>query len=350
MSMSDKEKEFITYTPARIQMEQAAADTVRQTYFKRLFLLPLFVMLLFLGGLAYLKGLAAPPDDFPVAVPIVVESGAGVRDITDQLQRDRIIKSSGLLYYTLKFFYDTTKLKASTYVFEEPISTFAVADRLIKGEFGNDLVKITLIEGQRARAVADKAAEILPAFNKPRFIVEAEKHEGKLYPDTYKVPKTFTDVELLDLMRQTFEEKVARPYRSEIAKHKLNLDEIVILASILEREANSEESMKMVSGILQNRLAIGMPLQADASLEYVLDKELAALTAEDLKEVDSPYNTYLYPGLPPTAIGNPGQTAILAVLRPTESDYLYYLTDREGNFHYAKTYAEHLKNINRYLR
>ena len=111
--------------------------------------------------------------------------------------------------------------------------------------------------------------------------------------------------------------------------------EIITLASILEREANSAESMRMISGILQNRLEINMPLQVDASIEYDLDKPLHELTPTDLKERDTPYNTYLYSGLPPTPIGNPGQTAIEATLNPTESDYLFYVTDDESNFHYA---------------
>jgi len=124
---------------------------------------------------------------------------------------------------------------------------------------------------------------------------------------------------------------------------------VINMASLLEREANTEESMKMVSGILQNRLAEGMRLQADASLEYVLNRPLGTLTAEDL-EIDSPYNTYRYDGLPPTPIGNPGLTSIMAVLEPTPSDYFYYLTDEDGEFHYAKTFDEHRANIKRYLR
>jgi UPF0755 protein len=131
--------------------------------------------------------------------------------------------------------------------------------------------------------------------------------------------------------------------------HSLSYDEILVLASILEREANSEASMKIVSGILQRRLAEGMPLQADASIEYVLNKPLKELTPDDLK-IDSPYNTYTNRGLPPTPIGNPGRTAILAVLEPTDTEYIFYITDEEGEFHYAKTYDEHLDNIERYLR
>ena len=149
-------------------------------------------------------------------------------------------------------------------------------------------------------------------------------------------------------MLSTYEEKQAA--RADmIAAHPLSEYEILILASIIEREARSEESMRIVSGILQNRLAIGMALQADASIEYVLNKPLNELVPEDL-EIDTPYNTYLYPGLPPTPIGNPGLMAIDAVLTPIESDYFYYITDDSGEFHYAETYDAHRRNIAEYLR
>jgi UPF0755 protein len=107
--------------------------------------------------------------------------------------------------------------------------------------------------------------------------------------------------------------------------------------------------MKMVSGILQNRLSIGMALQTDASIEYVLDKPLSELSAEDL-DLDTPYNTYMYPGLVPTPIGNPGLLAIDAVLNPTPSDFFYYITGNDGNFYYAETFEEHKQNIYKYLQ
>jgi UPF0755 protein len=110
----------------------------------------------------------------------------------------------------------------------------------------------------------------------------------------------------------------------------------------------------MVSGIFQNRLAIGMALQADASIEYTLDVPLNELKegelAQNLRELDSPYNTYKNAGLPPTPISNPGLTAIKAVLEPIPSEYFYYLTDAEGNFYYAKTLKEHNDNIANYLQ
>ena len=162
------------------------------------------------------------------------------------------------------------------------------------------------------------------------------------------MPKDYTALELFTLMRSTFDAKIA-PLDTEIQNHSLSLDEIIILASILEREANSLDSKRIVSGILQTRLDIGMALQVDASMEYVLQKPLSLLTAEDL-DTDSPYNTYLYPDLPPTPIGNPGLEAIEAVLNPEPSDYLFYITGDDGNFYYARDFEEHKINIARHLR
>jgi len=139
------------------------------------------------------------------------------------------------------------------------------------------------------------------------------------------------------------------PLRDQIASSSLTEEQVIIMASVIEREANSPESMGYVAGILQNRLAIGMYLQVDASIEYILNKTLAELVPEDLK-IDSPYNTYTNPGLPPTPIGNPGMTSILAVLNPTPSNYLFYITGNDGTFYYARTFDEHRVNIARYLR
>ena len=134
-----------------------------------------------------------------------------------------------------------------------------------------------------------------------------------------------------------------------VASTTLSNNNVLTLASLLEREANSEESMRIVSGILQNRLKIKMPLQVDASIEYILDKPLKELTPEDL-DIDSLYNTYKHTGLPPSPIGNPGLLAIDAVLHPKISKNLFYITGKNGEFHYASTFAEHQRNIAKYLR
>jgi UPF0755 protein len=188
----------------------------------------------------------------------------------------------------------------------------------------------------------------LPSFDEQTFLELTKNNEGYLFPETYFVPEDFTAEEFVNLLTETYASAL-RPYKDAIASSTLSEFEVLTLASILEREANDETSMRMVSGILQNRLDIGMALQADATIGYVLDKPITELSPEDL-EIDSPYNTYMNTGLTPTPIGNPGIQAIEAVLYPTKNEYLYYITGTDGTFHYAETFEEHKTNIEKYLR
>jgi UPF0755 protein len=295
-----------------------------------------------------LNELNEPPPNFPSNQPVTIQQGSDIRTITSTMEEVGVIKSKEILYYSLVLFHDPSTIKASTYIFEEPITTLEVAKKLTEGDFDTDLIRLTHFEGERVSKLAERAAEVLPDFSADKFIELAEPLEGKLFPETYFIPDSFTHEDLLKLLTDTFDTEIEK--RSEqIQSHSLSLDEIVILASIIEREANTEESKKIVSSVLQNRIEIGMALQADASIEYILDKPLSELTPEDLK-IDSQYNTYLYRDLPPTPIGNPGAEAIDAVLNPTESEYFYYITDNDGVFHYAETYRQHLINIEKFLR
>jgi UPF0755 protein len=287
-------------------------------------------------------------ESFTAPVSVEIEPGTSVKAITKRLEEASVVRSGALLYFVITLFYDPTDIKASRYVFTEPLKATDAAKRLVAGDFDSDLVRFTHIEGERVTELAELAQAQLTNFDKAAFIERALPLEGTLYPETYYIPKDFSADELIDLMVQTFTEKTA-PIQQALTAHPLGVDGVLVLASILEREANSPESMKMVSGILQGRMKAGMPLQADASVEYILNKPLKELTAEDLK-VDSPYNTYLNRGLPPTPIGNPGLDAITAVLEPITSDYVFYITDNEGTFHYARTYDEHLDNVELYLR
>lgn len=289
-----------------------------------------------------------PPTTNTTPTTVTIESGMNVREITETLQASNIVRSDAFLYFLLVSFFEPTDIKASTYVFSEPVTALTVARRLTEGDFSSDLIKFTHFEGETAEHIAEQASTVLVDFDRALFLNRALPNEGKLFPDTYHIPPTYTAEQLVDLMLETYTKTIAT-YQPAITESSLTEAQVIILASIIEREANTPESMKLVSGVLQNRLEIGMPLQADASIEYILDKPLAELTPEDL-EVDSPYNTYLNPGLPPTPIGNPGRVAIEAVLYPTDSAYFYYLTDDEGNFHFAESYDEHLNNIERYLR
>ncbi len=293
----------------------------------------------------YLK---AAPADFPVDEVVAVPAGSTVQDIAKLMKANNFIKSELFFFAYFKFFQEPVSLKASDYSFTKPLKVDELIAVLAVGDYSMDLIKFTHIEGERVESVAKAASAVLPDFDENKFLDMAKSHEGKLFPETYFIPSNFSEEQLLELLLKTFQEKT-ESYEEQISAHDLSLDEIIILASILEREANTKESKQMVAGILDNRLSIGMPLQVDASIEYVLDKPLSELTPEDLK-IESPYNTYLNTGLPPTPIGNPGLEAIEAIISPTVSDYLFYITGNDGNFYYAKNFDEHRLNIARYLR
>lgn len=301
-----------------------------------------------LAMITYVYYLNQAPKFESSSISVNIESGTSIRAITDKLESAGVVRSGTVLYFVILLSYEPSDIKASRYIFDKPLTTVAVAKRLVEGDFNSDLVKFTHREGERATHIAEDASKILSNFDKEAFLARAVPLEGKLYPETYFVPKDFSADELIDLMLKTFDEETAA-LQEKMNANGLSYDQVLVLASILEREANSPESMGMVSGILQGRMSIGMPLQADASVEYILDKPLKELTPEDLK-VDSPYNTYTNRGLPPTPIGNPGIDAIKAALEPTKSDYVFYITDNDGVFHYAKTYDEHKVNIEKYLR
>jgi len=293
-----------------------------------------------------------PPSDFTPRV-IVIEPGESVMAIAIKLADANVVQSEHLLFAIIRYWYDPTQIKASTYQFNEPLDAFAVAEKLIEGEFNNDLIAVTFIEGESVASFGRRAAEMLESFDQTEYDKLTSNLEGELFPDTYRVPPDFSTKQLVELLHETHNNVVAK-YSNQIASSPLSYNEVAILASILEREANTPESMRTVAGIFFNRLAIGMPLQADATIEYALETPLGELPpgqlATELRELDSPYNTYLYPGLPPTPIGNPGEVAIAAVVNPIPSDYFYYITGNDGEFHYAETYDQHLINIERHLR
>jgi UPF0755 protein len=288
------------------------------------------------------------PATFPIGTPVTIEEGASISEIVNTLRDNGVVRSPFLLYTIILTKYAPKDIKASQYVFDKPYNVFEVADKLATGDFTSNLVRLTHREGERVTELAAAVHAALPTISEEAFVAAALPYEGTLFPETYFLPPHFTAEDVVKTLHDKYEEFVI-PKRGTIAASGLTEDEVIVLASIIEREANDPESMGMVSGILQNRLRDGMPLQADASIEYVLDKPLEELTPEDLK-VDSPYNTYLNKGLPPTAIGNPGAVAIDAVLEPTPSDYYFYITGNDGVFYYATNYTDHKRNIARYLR
>lgn len=327
--------------------------TRRQLAKRILFSAGLFLLASMLVLALYLQTLLKAPKHFTQAKSFEVVSGMSVQDIALAAQEQGIVRSNLLLYTILTYSYDPTNIYAGTYVFEQPTGVFGVAQKLANKDIENQLVSVTIPEGVRLRDTATIAARVLPEFDTNEYLIGTHELEGKMFPETYFVPETFTAQNLIDLQQSTYEENVA-PLREAIESSNFTEREVIILASILEREANDEASMRMVSGIFQNRLEIDMPLQADATIEYALDTPLNELPpgqlASELRQKDSLYNTYLNKGLTPTPIGNPGLMAIEAVLNPTPSSYLFYITGNDGEFYYAETLQGHNRNISQYLQ
>ena len=313
-----------------------------------LFIALITFILCVIGLLGYTYWLTTPPASFTPQATLTVTSGSSLAAITHEAAKAGIVRSPKLLYIIMRITHDHQAIYAGTYKFDHSTSVFGVAQKLASQQVETPLVKITIPEGLRAREIADLVHKQIPNFSTSTYVTLASTSEGYLFPDTYLVPTDFTPAALLKLQKENLTKHLA-PLQPAIASSSLSEQQILTLASLLEREADDETSMKLVSGILQNRLKRNMPLQVDASIEYVLKKPLTKLTPKDLK-IDSPYNTYLHRGLPPTPIDNPVMMAINAVVHPTPSPYLYYLTGTDGTFHYAKTLAQHKQNVARYLR
>ena len=173
--------------------------------------------------------------------------------------------------------------------------------------------------------------------------------EGYLFPDTYRIFKNSDSYDIIRKMLANFNAKLTPELRQEIVKQKKSFFEVLTLASIIEKEVSEPEDMKMVADIFYKRLKAGIALQSDATVNYATGKSLIQPTYQDLS-VNSLYNTYKYPGLPPGPISNPGINALKAAIYPTPNPYYYFLTSKDQQVIYSKTYEEHLANKNKYLK
>ena len=284
------------------------------------------------------------PSDFPVGTTITIQNGASISGTAAMLQQDHVIVSPLVFRYYLR----GKTILAGDYLLDEHESVFRIADRLVAGDFRVPSAKILITEGENIFDIAAEISANIPSFEKKAFIELAAAQEGYLFPDTYFFMHTVTPEDVVKTMSDNFKLKTIS-LAEKISKSGHSESEIVTMASIIEREAVTPKDRRMVSGILWRRISIGMRLQADATFGYINGKGSASLTMADLK-IDSPYNTYVYKGLPPGPISNPGLDAIIAAIEPTKSSYLYYLSDKNGVMHYAKTFDEHIANKSKYLK
>jgi UPF0755 protein len=206
---------------------------------------------------------------------------------------------------------------------------------------------VRIPEGATRVEIAQIMERKFGRFKMAEFMQITKKKEGYLFPDTYFFLPNVEAPEVAKVLEDNFYAHLHEIY-DEVVLFEKPLDEIVIMASLLEKEAYDLETMRMISGILWKRLEIDMPLQVDAVFLYINGKNTYELTLDDLATT-SPYNTYKHKGLPPGAIANPGLDAILAAVTPPETDFLFYLSDREGNTYYSRTFEQHKIYKDRYV-
>lgn len=297
---------------------------------------------------AIFVSLSIAPRDFPVRKIVSVKSGQYLSTIATNLEKEKIIKSQFLLKIFVVFFSGHRQALAGDYLFDKPQSVIRIAYRLVNGEQGLTKYKVTIMEGMTVKQIANAINKSIPAFDSETFLVLAKPYEGFLFPDSYFFYESVSPDSVVEQLRGTFQQKIKTQLLSMQAFNK-PLEDVIIMASIVEKEANKMEDRKIIAGILWKRIEIGMPLQVDAPFYYTLGKDSASLTKSDLT-TDTPYNTYTNRGLPPTAIGNPGLGAIEATVHPTKTNYLFYLSDSKGITHYAVDHDGHVENKNKYLR
>ncbi|MEA2112471.1 MAG: endolytic transglycosylase MltG [Patescibacteria group bacterium] len=287
------------------------------------------------------------PGDFPVGSIIRVEEGMTLNEVAAVLEEKHVIKSASVFSGLAKVLMNDRSVMAGDYFFEERCSVVKVLWRTTSAIYGITPTKIMFVEGLTIFDMANLLNDKFPEFDKEEFIEVAQAEEGFLFPDTYYFLPTVTPEAVITTMKENFYNKIEE-ISEQIEASGMDIKDIVIMASILEKEARTLKSKRVIAGILWKRIEIGMPLQVDAVFPYIIGKNTYQLSLEDLK-VESPYNTYTNKGLPIGPIANPSLWSLLATVTPVGSDYLFYLSDDYGNMHYAVDFDQHKSNKRQYL-
>ncbi len=274
--------------------------------------------------------------------------GATLASVGDALKEAGYIRSQTVFASLVTLLGGERSIASGDYLFKKREGAIGLALQIARGDHGIDVVKVTVPEGRNVREIAAIYAEKIPGFDTDAFKTLALPREGYLFPETYFLYETATPQSVVERMERMFAQQTDQLFTAGIPAGRTKAD-IVTMASLVEREAHGTDDRAMIAGILWNRLSRGMRLQVDATAAYAAAVPESELTTAMLQS-SSPYNTYRHGGLPPGPIGNPGRASLEAALHPAETPYLYYLHDGRGSIHYAKTYAEHQKNVAKYLK
>lgn len=341
---------------------------------KKLWRWTLSIILLFVIAVGALAGWAyygmQPVASSDQAVQIEIKSGTGSATIADQLQQEGLIKSSFLFKGYLKVKSQGSHFQAGVYQFNPGVTYQEIITKLNAGDVvEKEMVRFTIPEGYTVAQIGVKLAQegIVDQKNFKELVKTGKGISGKLvqsipnssnlmytlegylFPETYEMKRGSTDQEIIERMLAETQKRLdsISDLDAKLKQQNLSLNEMMTLASLIEREVVVDAERSKVAGVIYNRLAKDMKLEIDATVQYLLEKPKERLYNSDLRRQDSPYNTYLYAGLPPGPIAAPSMKSIEAALAPESSDYLFYVTKKDGSGEhlFAKTYQEHLNNI-----
>ncbi|MHB1330729.1 MAG: endolytic transglycosylase MltG [Minisyncoccota bacterium] len=277
---------------------------------------------LFLFNFIYVLAFSVP-SNYPEGSIITLEKGAGLAELSKELERSNVVRSALWFRIAAITFGGETGIQAGDYSLKGRDNAITLAWRMVNGNHGLILEKITIPEGFTIDKILGLFDERFTSFDHEAFKLLAR--EGYMFPDTYFLQMNITASSSIELFKNNYEKKVAK-YRNAIVSSGFTEDEIITLASIIEAEVQTPEDKELVSGILHKRLKMNMALQVDPAPE-----------------------TYEAPGLPDAPINNPGLISINAALNPKKSSYLYFLSGKDGKTYYADTLEEHITNIQKYL-
>lgn len=317
------------------------------------------------AGYYQVRKLMQPVSEVQVApktVYIPPQSSTG--SIAALLKSENLIRSPLLFKLYARFHNLDTRLQAGEYEFSAHQSLPEIVQKIADGKVKT--YSFTIPEGFTVEQIAERLAE-KGFVDKNKFLYLAKEGdfdydfiknlpksktkyrlEGFLFPDTYQIPKGFGEKEIINLMLRRFEEVFLDANRERLKALDMDLKDVVIMASIIEREAKLKEEQPIIASVFYNRLERGMPLQSCATVLYALGEQKEVLLNEDL-EIESPFNTYKNPGLPPGPIAAPGKAALEAALHPADTDYLYFVAKPDGSHEFTKTLREHNRAKRKYL-
>jgi UPF0755 protein len=311
------------------------------------------------GAAGVWRYLDTPAGSDRIEKYVEIPAGAHFMEVAGILEREGIVKGVRRFRWLAWFKGNETKIKAGEYAFYAAMRPSEVLDRMVRGE--SRTVRVTIPEGFTMRQIADLLQEkgvaeggaFLSLVSDPVFArslgIQGDTLEGFLFPDTYRFTRGMGEKRIATTLVNRFQAVFNEAYRRRLAELSLTPEELVTLASIIEKETAAPDERYLVSAVLHNRLKAGMPLQSDPTVIYGIAGFNGNLTKDDLRKAH-PHNTYLTKGLPPGPIGNPGEASLKAALYPAAVPYLYFVSRNDGTHQFSITQAEHDRAVAAYQR